>query len=221
MIEFRLFMCYCHGGGIEMTVCEKIDTIIKAKGMSRRSLAIQAGIKPSSLQSAMQRNGQLSLDMLIPICKTLYLPQSFFEFNAHQLRFLQVHHEKNKENILQGLREGTIEDSDETRETMAMSSSVIESATILIRVLDFENELDTGEIPLPKDFHQWTDEDAKNAIEHATMMARRAEAMMRIYNALANLNDLGLEKVADRVDELLEIPRYRLEEDDSGKYQEN
>jgi lambda repressor-like predicted transcriptional regulator len=38
-----------------MTVAQKIDNILKSKGMSRRQLAIKAKIAPSSLQSAMER----------------------------------------------------------------------------------------------------------------------------------------------------------------------
>lgn len=54
-----------------MTVCERIDELLKEKGMSRRQLAIKAGIAPSSLQSALQRNKGLSLDMLFPISDVL------------------------------------------------------------------------------------------------------------------------------------------------------
>lgn len=54
-----------------MTVCEMIDAILKEKNMSRRQLAIAAGIPPSSLQSALSRNNGLSLDMLLPISDVL------------------------------------------------------------------------------------------------------------------------------------------------------
>lgn len=54
-----------------MTVCERIDALLMIKKWSRRKLAIEAGIAPSSLQSAMQRNTTLSLDMLVPISRTL------------------------------------------------------------------------------------------------------------------------------------------------------
>ena len=47
-----------------MTMTEKIDSIIQSKKMSRRQLAIKAGIPPSSLQSAMERGKNLSLEML-------------------------------------------------------------------------------------------------------------------------------------------------------------
>ena len=56
-----------------MTTCEKIDSILSEKGMSRRQLSIKAGIPPSSLQSALSRNKGLSLDMLFPISEVLKL----------------------------------------------------------------------------------------------------------------------------------------------------
>ena len=60
-----------------MTVCERIDNILKERGMSRRKLAEQAGISPSSLQSALSRNTGLSLDMLMPISDVLGLSAQF------------------------------------------------------------------------------------------------------------------------------------------------
>ena len=54
-----------------MTICERIDSILKEKGISRRKLAIKAGISPSSFQTAMQRNTSLSLDMILPIADVL------------------------------------------------------------------------------------------------------------------------------------------------------
>lgn len=60
-----------------MTVCERIDSILKARNMSRRKLAIEAGIPPSSFQSAMQRNKELSMDMLMPISQVLEVDPFF------------------------------------------------------------------------------------------------------------------------------------------------
>ena len=54
-----------------MTTCELIDKILKEKNWSRRKLAIKAEIPPSSLQSAMQRNTTLSVDMLVKIANAL------------------------------------------------------------------------------------------------------------------------------------------------------
>lgn len=57
-----------------MTVCERIDGILKNRGISRRKLALSAGISPSSFQTAMARNTTISYDMLIPISNVLQVP---------------------------------------------------------------------------------------------------------------------------------------------------
>lgn len=54
-----------------MTPCERIDSILKERGMSRRKLAIQAGVPMGTLQCALARNGNLSLDLLLPISDVL------------------------------------------------------------------------------------------------------------------------------------------------------
>ena len=54
-----------------MTVCERVDALRKEKKLSRRKLAIMAGIKPSTFQSALERNGKLSLDIIFPISEVL------------------------------------------------------------------------------------------------------------------------------------------------------
>lgn len=67
-----------------MTVCERIDLELKKRKMSRRQLAIQAGIPPSSFQSAMQRNGNLSSDMIFKISDALLLPTDYLIFGYTQ-----------------------------------------------------------------------------------------------------------------------------------------
>lgn len=57
-----------------MTIAERIDNILKEKKLSRRQLAIMAGIPTSTFQSAMQRNGQMSTDMLRKIASALDMP---------------------------------------------------------------------------------------------------------------------------------------------------
>lgn len=54
-----------------MTITERIDSILSDKKMSRRKLAISAGIPPSTLQSAMERGTNISSDMLGKIAKVL------------------------------------------------------------------------------------------------------------------------------------------------------
>lgn len=54
-----------------MTTSEKIDAIIKENGLSRRQVAIKAQVPPSSFQSAMERNKNISIDMLRKIAAAL------------------------------------------------------------------------------------------------------------------------------------------------------
>ena len=53
----------------DLSICEFIDRERKERHLSRRKLAILAGIPPSSLQTAMERNGKISSDMFIPILR--------------------------------------------------------------------------------------------------------------------------------------------------------
>ncbi len=60
-----------------MTVCERIDAVLKERGISRRKAAIMAGISPSTFQSAMQKNGNMSVNMLVPIAKVLHVDSAW------------------------------------------------------------------------------------------------------------------------------------------------
>ena len=57
-----------------MTLTERIDLLIQERGLSRRRLAINAGIPPSSLQSAMERGRNITFDMLDRIANALDVP---------------------------------------------------------------------------------------------------------------------------------------------------
>ena len=54
-----------------MTSAERIDEVLRERGMSRRLLAIKAGIPPSTLQSAIERNKNIPVKMLGKIASTL------------------------------------------------------------------------------------------------------------------------------------------------------
>ena len=72
-----------------MTDCERVDSILQVNGMSRRRLAIKAGIPPSSLQSAMARNGALSLDMLVPISKVPGVSIAYLTDSENEIEQIQ------------------------------------------------------------------------------------------------------------------------------------
>lgn len=59
-----------------MTTVDKINSILQERNMSRRQLAKQAGIPPSSLQSAMERGKNISVDMLTKIAAALNISLS-------------------------------------------------------------------------------------------------------------------------------------------------
>ena len=54
-----------------MTIAEKIDSILQERHISRRKIAQKAGIPPSSLQSAMERGGDMPVSTLQKISKAL------------------------------------------------------------------------------------------------------------------------------------------------------
>ena len=57
-----------------MTTAQKIDSLLKKYGLSRRQLAILAQIPPSSFQSAMERGGNMSVEMLQKVANVLVVP---------------------------------------------------------------------------------------------------------------------------------------------------
>lgn len=60
-----------------MSVYEKIDKALQNQKMSRRQLALKAGIPPSTLQSVMERQRNITYEMLRKIADALYLRISY------------------------------------------------------------------------------------------------------------------------------------------------
>ena len=58
-------------------IFDLIDTELQTRGLSRRSLALAAGIPPSSLQTAFERRHNMSLEMLFKIQKIIDIPKTF------------------------------------------------------------------------------------------------------------------------------------------------
>ena len=83
-----------------MTVCERIDEELKKRGLSRRQLAIKAGIAPSSFQSAMQRNKDISLDMLFKISDVLEIEPEMDQEEADAF-FNSIDESENSADLIQ------------------------------------------------------------------------------------------------------------------------
>lgn len=127
-----------------MTVCERIDEILNSRRISRRKLAIKAGIAPSSFQSAMARNRSLSFDMLIPIADVLGVSVEY---------------------------------------------------------------LDTGIEPEPT----YTNDELQLIYNSQVSSSQDLATYDKLYHLLPKLNNLGQQKAIERIEELLEVPKYRSE----------
>ena len=60
-----------------MTIANRIDAALQTLKMSRRQLAIKAGIPPSSFQSAMERGGSMTAKMLKSVADALGVSPTF------------------------------------------------------------------------------------------------------------------------------------------------
>lgn len=60
-----------------MTVTDRIDAVLKEKGMSRRQLAFEANIPTSSLQAAMARGRNMTIEMLMAVAGTLNISTDY------------------------------------------------------------------------------------------------------------------------------------------------
>lgn len=56
---------------MKLSVCDRIDRILSERKMSRRQLALKAGIPPSTLQSALARKKNMSIEMIQLIANAL------------------------------------------------------------------------------------------------------------------------------------------------------
>lgn len=83
-MKYRAYYDKVNGkeGGV-MTVIERIDALLKERGMSRRRLAKDANIPPSTLQSAMERGKNISVDMLSQIADALDVSLFFLTYGRN------------------------------------------------------------------------------------------------------------------------------------------
>lgn len=66
-----------------MSETERIDALLKERGMSRRRLAKKANIPPSTLQSAMERGKNISVEMLSQIADALDVSLFFLTYGRN------------------------------------------------------------------------------------------------------------------------------------------
>lgn len=165
-----------------MTTTERIDAILKSRGMSRRQVAIAAKIPPSTLQSAMERGKNISVDMLQRIASALNVPVSELlgtvdEIDARITQKLQ--------DAKKSLEEGKTSESEwEKRVAWANAMSSIGDAA--------QEAANRDAVA------------AENAENHA-------ENQREVLAALQELNHVGRQEALKRIKEMAYVPDYQKE----------
>lgn len=185
-----------------MTPAERIDSILKERNLSRRQVAIKAKIPPSSFQSAMERNKNLSIDMLQKISDALNV--SIFDLMGVDeddgLVSFSIPPELAEKMGLTGLSEGTINaeiepGSDAANAFMSYLYEQKQAKSIIQRIT--EGIKGGG-------FTKLSDSETQKA--GILQFNSDADRLSYFYS---KLNDEGQRVAADRVQELSEIPKYQ------------
>lgn len=166
-----------------MSISEKIDNLLKDRNMSRRQLAIKAGISPSTLQSAMERGKNFSIEMLQKIAEALSL--SFHEFYIYL--FLDAPFEQ-------------------AIEFMKITNNMYSALEIIAKdehLPKATRELVKENLPNPAIFG------ALSSISVITSKHYETTVTTEIFNAFKKLNAHGKQVAVDRVEELTKIPEYQ------------
>lgn len=175
-----------------MTIVEQIDFLLQERGMSRRQLAIKAKIPPSSLQSAMERGHNISLDMLEKIANALNV--SFNELLPRELRNAYFH----------GYHEALETERYKAATTDEEKEDAEEDVSLL---LFYFNELD--------EYFQKRAVACVRAIAgYPLIIGQNPEAEEIILNFMGKLNREGKEKAVDSVKIIAGNPDYQKKKDD-------
>lgn len=186
-------------------VTGRIDGILKERGMSRRQLAIEAGIPPSSFQAAMARGKNMTVDMLQAVSGTLNVPISYF-FSDDPTLDATLFTRSDKEML--GIFSFLTTPSDKLGQwskymevlnnlLMAISSEesadcIVSHATQCKALIDLMQELDPeGPYKLRQNYIRWTQE---------------SEKLITLYQ---KLNDKGRKNAIARLTDLTKIPEYQ------------
>lgn len=162
-----------------MTISARIDNILNQQGISRRQLAIKAGIPPTSFQSAMARGDGMSTKMLNKVADALGVP-------------VQV--------LL------TSDDIAQTSVNLAEQIGYYESCLdVAIKNPDTPSELKEFIQKNRPDLNSV--KNTIYALSIQAMHANPEVEIL--LNAFDRLNEIGQQKAAERVEELTKIPEYQ------------
>lgn len=179
------------------TTIEKIDALIAERGISRRQLAKNAGISPSTLQSVFERNRDISVSMLEKICNSLGVPASNFLFPSIAEQRADILEEINE------IKEEIEKSTGDERMELENSLSVLEESYEDLTFVQY----------FAKGLNQPTPIEGLPGLVDGSNMEKIPPFKIRMGTAFDRLNDEGQQKAVERVEELTEIPRYQKDPD--------
>ena len=186
-----------------MNETELIDAVLFAKKMSRRQLAKQSKIPVSSLQSALERGKNISLDMLNKISNTLDLPISFFTFSSPFNDFELL--DSFRGVILYSLQKHGILNN----RVLAELDDYTYYKAIADNILSIvKNEDSTIQIT-----YKETGAETEKYVESKCSI-NLTPYHVDLINKSNKLNNLGKKKALERVEELAKIPDYQRKDTD-------
>lgn len=170
-----------------MTITERIDSVIKEQGLSRRQVAIKAEIPPSTFQSAMER-GNMSFSLLTSVAEALGM--SLVELLGYRLKH----------------------DTPENRET---AEEGFKAAFDTMAAFEHEQEVEQKEKrcqTIEKAWRAAEEKEGRKLSFDEAMAHYKVEATVqqRIDAAIHKLNMEGRRIAAERLEELTEIPKYTM-----------
>jgi len=183
-----------------MDVYDRIDRLIKEKGISRRKAAQRAGIPPATLNTAITRKRGLSASAVSSLAKTLDVDATF---------------------LLYGL--DVVTNTQRRREALSMTQEQLaeKSGVDLQTVIDYENNEMASDIDMLEqlasaldcsagDLHPGADRPSLSYVATAAVLSDFTETLRVNMNYhFDELNEMGQQEAAKRIYELTQIPSYR------------
>lgn len=187
-----------------MTIADRIDILLRWKGLSRRQLAIKAGIPPSSFQSAMEREGVMGLDMLRKISNALELPMSCIIGQPPFDNFPLLYNYKGV--ILHSLEKNGYCDESITTADLSNYDYI---KLIAEHITNIEERYGSGLIISYKSKVNARNQETVN-FSTACVNMEFGEQQINLLCAFNLLNENGRKTALERVEELGKIPDYQM-----------
>lgn len=207
-----------------MTLTERIDAIIKERGLSRRKVAILAQIPPSTFQSAMERNKNMSVDMLEKVAQALDISLSDLYYSTTAQQALFSHMQSNPSTPT-GERIRILFDASDFDPMIVCYNLDIDQGylnswielgdlpprPIVDKILAVFH-LQASQVLSDADFRIYNEESSERGsslIYDSNGIDDKTLSQKQLLTAFGHLNQEGQQRAIERVEELTEIPKYK------------